>query len=185
VNLHHSKAALTALLLRLADGGADLVLIQEPWVVGGMVAGLGTKDFKLLLDPKEGKIRTCILAKRHLSIFLLHNYSNGDITVASLELPVATIRVASAYMAFEKEDPPDELVRTLVKDSEALKLGLAATQTLTTLSGEAQQATTGVSLFLTSSLAQIYFYATGVIPPPLSQKIAKQSLTLPWCQVIC
>ncbi|XP_070854745.1 uncharacterized protein [Drosophila suzukii] len=68
---------------------------------------------------------------------------NGDITVASLELPVATIRVASAYMAFEKEDPPDELVRTLVKDSEALKLGLAATQTLTTLSGEAQQATTG------------------------------------------
>jgi len=112
VNLHHSKAASAALLLRLADGGADLVLIKEPWVVGGKVAGLGTKDFKLLLDPKEGKIRTCILAKR-------------------------------------------------------------------------QQATTGVSLFLTSSLTQIYFYATGVIPPPLSQKKTKQSLTLPWCQVIC
>jgi len=124
VNLHHSKAASAALLLRLADGGADLVLIQEPWVVGDKVAGLGTKDFKLLLDPKEGKTRTCILAKRHLSIFLIHNYSNGDNTVANLELPAAKIRVASACMAVEKEDPTDELVRTLVKDSEALKIGL-------------------------------------------------------------
>jgi len=57
--------------LRLADGGADLVLIQAPWVVGGKVAGLSTKDFKLLLDPKEGKIRTCILAKRHLAYFII------------------------------------------------------------------------------------------------------------------
>jgi len=74
------------LLLRLTEGGADLVLIQEPWVIGGKVAGLGTKEYKLMLDPKEGKIRTCILAKRHLSISLLRNYSNGDNTAVSLEL---------------------------------------------------------------------------------------------------
>jgi len=30
-------------------------------VVGGKIAGLGTKEYKLMLDPKEGKIRTCIL----------------------------------------------------------------------------------------------------------------------------
>jgi len=59
INLHHSKAASAALLLRLTEGGADLVLVQEPWVVGGKVAGLGTKEYKLMLDPKEGKIRTC------------------------------------------------------------------------------------------------------------------------------
>jgi len=39
-----------------------------------------------MLDPKEGKNRTCILAKRHLSIFLRRNYSNGDNTAVSLEL---------------------------------------------------------------------------------------------------
>jgi len=61
ISLHHSKAASAALLLRLTEGGADLVLVQEPWVVGGKVAGLGTKEYKLMLDPKEGKIRTCIL----------------------------------------------------------------------------------------------------------------------------
>jgi len=79
-NLHHSKAASAARLLRLTEAGVDLVLVQEPWVVGGKVAGLGTKEYKLLLDPTEGKIRTCILAKRHLSTFLLRNYSNGDNT---------------------------------------------------------------------------------------------------------
>jgi len=72
-------------------GGADLVLVQEPWVVGGKVAGLGINEYKLMLDPKEGKIRTCILAKRLLSIFLLRNYSNGDNTAVSLELQSGSI----------------------------------------------------------------------------------------------
>ncbi|XP_044314314.1 uncharacterized protein LOC123037479 [Drosophila rhopaloa] len=53
INLHHSKAASAALLLRLAKGEADVVLVQEPWVAGGRVAGLGTKDYKLMLDPKQ------------------------------------------------------------------------------------------------------------------------------------
>jgi len=34
INLHHSKSASAALLLRLTEGGAHLVLVQEPWVVG-------------------------------------------------------------------------------------------------------------------------------------------------------
>jgi len=124
INLHHSKAASAALLLRLTEGGADLVLVQEPWVVGGKVAGLGTKEYKLMLEPKEGKIRTCILAKRHLSIFLLRNYSNGDNTALSLELQSGSIRVLSAYLAFEKENPPDALVRGLAEKCEKLKYGL-------------------------------------------------------------
>jgi len=89
------------------EGRADLVLVQEPWVVGGKVAGLGTKKYKLTLDPKEDKIRTCILAKRHLSMFLLRNYSNGDNTAVGLELQSCSIRVITAYLAFEKENSPD------------------------------------------------------------------------------
>jgi len=73
-------------LLRLTEGRADLVVVKEPWVVGGKVAGLETKEYKLVLDPKEGITRTCILAKRHLIIFLLRNYSNRDNTAVSLEL---------------------------------------------------------------------------------------------------
>jgi len=73
-------------LLRLTEGRADLVVVQEPWVVGGKVAGLETKENKLVLDFKEGKFGTCILAKWHLSIFLLRDYSNRDNTAVSLEL---------------------------------------------------------------------------------------------------
>ncbi|XP_033253734.1 uncharacterized protein LOC117193114 [Drosophila miranda] len=40
INLHHCKAASAALILRLDASGADVVLIQEPWVVGGKVCGL-------------------------------------------------------------------------------------------------------------------------------------------------
>jgi len=67
-----------------------------------------------MLYPKEGKIRTCILAKRHLSIFLLRNYNNGDNTAVSLKLQSGSIRVLSAYLAFEKESPPDALRKGLV-----------------------------------------------------------------------
>jgi len=124
INLHHSKAASAELLLRLTEGEADLVLVQEPWVEGGKVAGLGTKEHKLMLDPKEGQIRTRILAKRHLSIFLLRNYSNGDNTAVSLELQSGSIRDLSAYLAFEKENPRDALVRGLAEECEKLRKGL-------------------------------------------------------------
>jgi len=92
--------------------------------VGGNVAGLGTKEYKLVLDPKEGKIRTCILAKRHLSRFLLRNYSNGDNTAVRLELQSGSIWVISAYLAFEKENSPDALIRGLAEECEKHRKGL-------------------------------------------------------------
>jgi len=81
-------------------------------------------EYKLMLDHEEGKIRTCILAKRYLSIFLLRNYSNGDNTAVSLELQSGFIRVLSAYYAFEKENPPDALVRRRAEECEKLRKGL-------------------------------------------------------------
>jgi len=55
INLHHSKAASIALLLRLTEGGADLVLVQEPWVVGDMVARTEQRNTSLCLTPKKVK----------------------------------------------------------------------------------------------------------------------------------
>jgi len=65
------KSGSAYFLFRLTEGGADEVLVQEPLVVGGNIAGIVTKEYKLMLDFEEAKIRSCILAKRHLSIFLL------------------------------------------------------------------------------------------------------------------
>jgi len=107
INLHHCKIASAALLLRLAEGGADVVLIQEPWLVCGKVSGLGTPEFK---PEVQGKIRTCILARKHLSIFLLHNFSIEDNTAVSLELQETPVRLLFSYMAYEEVDPPEETV---------------------------------------------------------------------------
>jgi len=67
INLHHWKLASATLLLRLAGGGAGIVLIQDPWLVGSKVSGLGTPDFKLIVPEAQGIIRTCILARKRLS----------------------------------------------------------------------------------------------------------------------
>ena len=125
INLHHCKAASAALLLRLGGDGADIVLIQEPWMVGGKVSGLGSADYKLFVANAQGNIRTCILARKHLSVFLLHNFSNEDNTAVSLELRPAPIRLLSSYMAYDREGPiPEDVARSLVSDCASNKIGL-------------------------------------------------------------
>jgi len=66
MNLHHCTVAAT-LLLHLAGGGAEIVLIQEPWLVSSKVSGLGTPNFKLIVPEAQGIIRTCILARKRFS----------------------------------------------------------------------------------------------------------------------
>jgi len=54
----------------------------------------------------------------------LRNYSNGDNTAVSLELQRGSIRILSAYLAFEKENFPDALDRVLAEECEKLRKGL-------------------------------------------------------------
>ncbi|KAM8714842.1 hypothetical protein ACLKA7_001245 [Drosophila subpalustris] len=83
-------AASAALLLRLAGGGADIVLIQEPWMVGGKISGLGSADYKLFVTNAQA---------------------------VSLELRPPPIRLLSSYMAYDQEGPiPEDIARSLVSD---------------------------------------------------------------------
>ena len=45
INLHRSKAASAALLIKLASGEADVVSVQEPWINGDIICGLGTPTY--------------------------------------------------------------------------------------------------------------------------------------------
>jgi len=58
INLHHSKAASAVLLIRLATGKIDVVLIQEPWIVGNNICGLSTPLYTLFYTKGKGKIIT-------------------------------------------------------------------------------------------------------------------------------
>lgn len=62
VKLHHSKAASNALLFRIAGREEEIVSIQEPWLQGSKVCGLGVRDFNLLLKNGPGKIRLFLIS---------------------------------------------------------------------------------------------------------------------------
>ncbi|KAM8718963.1 hypothetical protein ACLKA7_011635 [Drosophila subpalustris] len=119
------QTASAALMLRLAGGGADIALIQEPWVVCGKVSGLGSPDYKLFVSNAQGNIRTCILARKHLNAFMLHNFRNEDNTAVSLELQPAPVRLLACYMAYDQEGPlPEDITQSLISDCELNKIGL-------------------------------------------------------------
>ncbi|KAM8707467.1 hypothetical protein ACLKA7_011536 [Drosophila subpalustris] len=112
-------------MLRLAGGGADIALIQEPWVVCGKVSGLGSPDYMLFVSNAQGNIRTCILARKHLNAFMFHNFSNEDNIAVSLELQPAPVRLLACYMAYDQEGPlPEDITQSLLSDCEMNKIGL-------------------------------------------------------------
>ena len=45
MSLHRSKAATTALLLRLTNRGEGIVLIEEPWSIANKVCRLGHNNY--------------------------------------------------------------------------------------------------------------------------------------------
>ncbi|XP_046811173.1 uncharacterized protein LOC124420857 [Lucilia cuprina] len=91
--------------------GEELALVQEPWIHQERVSGLGMKSFKLLYAKGSGKIRSCIVAKSSLNIFILSDFSDEDTVAAIWETSVGAILVISAYMAHDHSDqPPNNLV---------------------------------------------------------------------------
>ncbi|XP_049308579.1 uncharacterized protein LOC125777517 [Bactrocera dorsalis] len=121
INLQHAKAASANLLLRLEQDGADVVLIQEPWLTGNGISGLRTKSHRLLAAKDAGRNRACMLVRNELTVFLLPNFSSADIVTAKLECDTGDFWLISAYMPHDDvvEPPPLLLRRTLAEVSKA------------------------------------------------------------------
>ncbi|XP_049316760.1 uncharacterized protein LOC125779439 [Bactrocera dorsalis] len=119
ITLQHAKAASANLLLRLGQDGADIVLIQEPWLTGNGISGLRTKSHRLLMAKDAGRNRACMLVRNELTVFLLPNFSNADIVTAKLECDTGDLWLISAYMPHDDvvEPPPLLLRRTLAEAS--------------------------------------------------------------------
>ncbi|KNC23264.1 hypothetical protein FF38_04184 [Lucilia cuprina] len=102
------------------DGeGEELILVQEPWTHHGKVRGLSIKGYKLLYANCSGNIRSCILAKSYLNIFILSDYSDEDTVAADWESGNSIIWLLSSYMAHDHGDqPPNRLVRDIVCEAD-------------------------------------------------------------------
>lgn len=92
-------------LLHLADDRTNILIVQEPWLEGGKVSGLATREYKLLVASSEGKIRACTLAIKHHSLFFLHNYSDADKAAATVEFQPPPIQVLLSYMTYVMPEP--------------------------------------------------------------------------------
>lgn len=130
INLKHSKAASAALLLYLAGGEADVVLIQEHWVCRHEISALRTTEYTLLLLPNFHKednttvclegiakfLRLCSSSKIFTTILFKQNLFNYALWVKSL-------RQCSPYMNHDQtRSPLPALRRALVADSETKTL---------------------------------------------------------------
>lgn len=94
----------------------DVALIQEPWISGNRVRGLRSRNLILLSPQTEGRIRSCIVARRDLHLTLISRYSDEDLTVVSMERPNKPVLVlASMYLPYDEDDPPSSKLRALVK----------------------------------------------------------------------
>ena len=106
INLNHCEAATKELMLFMTEEKIDVALVQEPWIAGDKIRGLGTKEYMLIHSQSVGKKRACIVARRSLKLTLLSQYSTNDLSVAICEDRIGyRLLMASAYMSYEEEEP--------------------------------------------------------------------------------
>lgn len=102
-----------------------MALIQEPWVHGNQVRGLGLKGYNIFYSRENGGCRTCILAKRNINVLMLNNYSSRDLTVVRMEGKTHHCWMASAYMPYDDpSQPPPDAVKMLISAAETQDINL-------------------------------------------------------------
>ncbi|XP_036340509.1 uncharacterized protein LOC118749836 [Rhagoletis pomonella] len=125
INLQHSKAASANLLLHLEQGGADVVLIQEPWLSSNGISGIRKRNYKLIAANNVGRTRACMLIRGELKAFILHNLSNEDVVTIRLEREAGELWLISAYMPHDDEvEPPPTLLRSAQSEAKRRKAGV-------------------------------------------------------------
>ena len=118
INLHHSKAASAALVLRLATGTEDLICIQEPWLYKDWVRGLNKDGYSILYAAGPGKTRACIMVKSNLKAFILSDFSDKDTCTIALENKRRVVWFMSCYMAHDHgDDPPNSMTRKAMSNA--------------------------------------------------------------------
>ena len=99
INMQHSKAATAELVKRLQDTPTDaltIVLMQEPWINGGKMRGLGgLTGMKALHVGKTA--RAGLIFKGNGHVWLVPEFSSNDICTAVLKTDSSEVYFASVY----------------------------------------------------------------------------------------
>jgi hypothetical protein len=126
INLHHSKAVTAALCQRLAEGKADVALIQEPWLYKGQVRGLMNIGWTVYSATSEGNVRSCIYVRNHINALPLLEFCSRDTTTVRMTYTsdggYKELIVTSAYLLYDSDEPPpSKEVRDIVEHCQSRK----------------------------------------------------------------
>ena len=126
INLHRSKDAAAMLAQRMATSHTGISLIQEPWVVKGVVRGLGA-GCRLVVGSSVDRPRACI-ALKGMSGVPLPRFCFRDMAamtcVVDMEGTRTNLVVASAYFPHDVAEVPPPEVQELVEHCRARRLPL-------------------------------------------------------------
>jgi len=77
INLHNSKEALAALLIRLATGNIYAVLIQEQCIVGNNICGLSTPYTNYFTPRERVNTEHAFLPRHTLTLIIFLSLTNA------------------------------------------------------------------------------------------------------------
>ncbi|XP_023727683.1 uncharacterized protein LOC111875571 [Cryptotermes secundus] len=112
INIHHSKAVMATLSQQLAEGKAEIALIQEPWLYKGQIRGLTNTGGTVYSAVPGNNARSCVYIRNHINALPLLELCSRDATVVrtiykyrggSRELIVASVY---SYLPYDSDEPP-------------------------------------------------------------------------------
>jgi hypothetical protein len=86
ISLHHSKAATAILCQQLAEGMADVVLIQEPWIYRDQVRVIMNSGGTTFSAAPEGNAKSCIYGRNHINALPLLEFCSRDASTVRMKL---------------------------------------------------------------------------------------------------
>ncbi|PNF19291.1 hypothetical protein B7P43_G07515 [Cryptotermes secundus] len=110
INLHHSKAAAATLCQQLAEGKADIALIQEPWLYKGQIGALTNTGGTVYSALPSNNARSCVYIRNHINALPLLELCSRDTTAVRIIYPYRggskELIVASFYLSYNSDEPP-------------------------------------------------------------------------------
>jgi hypothetical protein len=94
----------------LAEGKADIALIQEPQIYMGQVRSLTNSGGTIYLVTRKNNSISCICIRNHLNALPLFEFCSRDATKARVTYAHGgsskELIVASAYLPYDADEPP-------------------------------------------------------------------------------
>lgn len=127
-NLQHAKAASAILCTRFESDSIDVAVRQEPWTMGGKIAGLKPQHSNVRYCRSATRPRTCIIYSNMVSCVLIPELCSANIVTiilsAETEEGIKRVVICSAYFPGDTRGCPPQKMSDIIAYCAESKLQL-------------------------------------------------------------